>query len=589
MRELEVYGSMVYAALPPGTSGTASLLRFGMRGTGRDARRFLVTAVLVATIQLLVPVLTGAVLGRWVPEANQNLVVTGAILVMVGGLMVAALTVVQNVAVLRWEGRLDVVLQSAVWARVLGLRLGFHSRFSAAELATRTLGITAAREVLSSATTVAVVAAVSGLANLALLFFYSVRLGLACTVIMAVGGLVDVLIARRGIAHQRRLYESDQRLASLSYQLLSGLTTLRQSAAESRAYARWAQVLAANVDRAVTVRHNQAAVLVVAAAMCGLATLVAFALAGGPLRQQLGLAGFLSFYTALSLVLAAVQQFVATAVAAYPVVPMMEGLSPVLAAEPEEQQQRAQPGELEGLIEVRDVSFRYADGPLVLDGVGFRVERGEFVAVVGATGSGKSTVLRLLLGFEEPESGSILYDGQDMRQIDLRGLRRQCGVVLQSGTLLADDIAANILAGRPYGEEDAWRAAELAGIADDIRALPMGMRTVLAEGGSTLSGGQRQRLMIARALLTSPRILFFDEATSALDNAAQRVVAENTRRLKASRVVIAHRLSTVVDADRIVVLDHGRVVQVGTYEQLASEPSGAFAKLVQRQRLAQAS
>ena len=584
MKELEVFGLMLYAPVPAAVGGARGLLRFGLAGTGRDARRFLLTAVLIAVAELIVPVLTGAVLGRWVPAAQTSLVVSGAVVVMAGAVVVAALTVLQNLAVLRLEGRLDVVLQSAVWAKVLSLPLRFYGGFSAAELGTRTLGITATREALSSAMTVAVIGAVSGLANLGLLFCYSPRLGLVCCAIIAVGALAGLLLARAGVAHQRRLYQSERKLASVGYQLLSGVATLRQAAAESRAYARWAQVLAASVSNAVAVRRNQSAIQVVTAAVCALCTLSAFALAGGPLAGSIGLAGFLSFYTALSLVLAALQQFAATAVSAYPVFPMIEGLQPILAAEPEEQRQRAQPGELEGRIDLRDISFRYADGPLVLDGITFRIDRGEFVALVGATGSGKSTVLRLLLGFEEPASGSILFDGQDMRQLDLRGLRRQCGVVLQNGTLLADDIAANILAGRPYTEDDAWRAAELAGIADDIKAMPMGMRTVLAEGGGTLSGGQRQRLMIARALLTSPRILFFDEATSALDNATQRIVAESTRRLKATRLVIAHRLSTVVDADRIIVLDHGRVVQSGTYEQLAAEPGGPFAVLVQRQR-----
>ena len=230
------------------------------------------------------------------------------------------------------------------------------------------------------------------------------------------------------------------------------------------------------------------------------------------------------------------------------------------------------------------MTFRYKeDGPLVLDDVDLTVEPGEFVALVGPSGSGKSTVLRLLLGFEQPSAGSVLYDGQNLAELDVSAVRRQCGVVLQHGALLAGSIKTNIVGSGSYTVEDAWAAAEMAGISADIEAMPMGMNTVLSEGTSTLSGGQRQRLMIARALVARPRIVFFDEATSALDNPTQQMVAECTRRLNASRVVIAHRLSTVADADKIVVMDGGRVVQEGRYEELLADSAGLFARLAQRQ------
>jgi ABC-type bacteriocin/lantibiotic exporter with double-glycine peptidase domain len=220
-----------------------------------------------------------------------------------------------------------------------------------------------------------------------------------------------------------------------------------------------------------------------------------------------------------------------------------------------------------------------------LNGVSFTVDPGEFVAIVGSTGSGKSTILRLLLGFESPDSGSVFYDGHELDHLDVTDVRRQCGVVLQGGSLLPGDILTNITGGIGHSVEDAWNAARLAGIADDIKAMPMNMYTYIAEGASTFSGGQAQRLMIARALVSSPRILYFDEATSALDNETQRLVTESTHKLNASRVVIAHRLSTIALADKIVVLDGGRIVQQGTYAGLLADTDGVFARLVGRQLL----
>ena len=227
--------------------------------------------------------------------------------------------------------------------------------------------------------------------------------------------------------------------------------------------------------------------------------------------------------------------------------------------------------------------FRYqADGPVVLKDVSLRAEPGEFIALVGPSGSGKSTLLRLLLGFETLESGSIYYDGQDLEGLDIQAVRRQIGVVLQSGRLIAGDIFTNIAASGPITLDEAWEAARMAGLADDIRAMPMGMHTVVSQGGGTLSGGQRQRLLIARAIVNRPRMLFFDEATSALDNRTQAIVSASLERLHATRIVVAHRLSTIVNADRIYVMDQGRIVQVGTYAELMVQ-KGTFADIASRQ------
>jgi ABC-type bacteriocin/lantibiotic exporter with double-glycine peptidase domain len=219
----------------------------------------------------------------------------------------------------------------------------------------------------------------------------------------------------------------------------------------------------------------------------------------------------------------------------------------------------------------------------VLRDVSFAVEPGEFVAIVGPTGSGKSSILRLLLGFEAPASGSVLFDGQDLAQLRAAAVRRQCGVVLQNGSLLAGDIKTNIIGSTSHTIDDAWAAARMAGIDADIAALPMGMHTILSEGSTILSGGQRQRIMIARALVSRPRIILFDEATSALDNPTQTIVSESMRQLNATRVIIAHRLSSVAEADRIIVLDRGQIVQQGAFEDLLADEGGLFATLARQQ------
>ncbi|MGH3247551.1 MAG: ATP-binding cassette domain-containing protein, partial [Trebonia sp.] len=264
--------------------------------------------------------------------------------------------------------------------------------------------------------------------------------------------------------------------------------------------------------------------------------------------------------------------------------PRLSVLAPVITARPERRADLADPGDLRGEISLVGVSFAYQpDAPLVLENLSLHVNPGEFVAVVGPSGCGKSTLLRLLLGFERPTMGAVLYDGQDLADLDPQAVRRQCGVVLQDGSLFPGSIRENICGAGNFSLEQVWAAARLAGIADDIKKLPMKMETLLPPGGGTLSGGQRQRILIARALIHRPRILLFDEATSALDNRTQDIVTASTRTLAATRLVIAHRLSTIVDADRVIVLDQGAVAQQGTFAELMSQREGLFYRLAARQ------
>ena len=259
---------------------------------------------------------------------------------------------------------------------------------------------------------------------------------------------------------------------------------------------------------------------------------------------------------------------------------------PIMDAEPEISEGKHIVTKISGGIELSNVSFRYEDNsPLVVDDLSLKIKPGQYVAIVGKTGCGKSTLMRLLLGFEKPQKGAIYYDGRDMGTLDLKSLRKRIGVVTQNGKLFQGDIYSNIIISAPYlSVDDAWKAAEIADIADDIRAMPMGMHTIISEGAGGISGGQKQRLMIARAVAPNPKILMFDEATSALDNITQKKVSEALDSLKCTRIVIAHRLFTIKQCDRIIVLDSGKIVEDGTYEELIDK-KGYFYELVERQRL----
>ena len=293
---------------------------------------------------------------------------------------------------------------------------------------------------------------------------------------------------------------------------------------------------------------------------------------------------FVAFNASFGIFMVAMLQISDTILEVNTIIPTYENIKPILCTLPEYDEEKEDPGEIDGKIEIGHITFRYEkNGPVILDDISLKIKKGEYVAIVGASGCGKSTLLRILLGFEKAESGKVYYSGKDLETVDIRALRKQFGVVLQNGQLIAGDIFSNIVGTNPaLTIQDAEEAAHMAGLLDDINDMPMGFNTIVSEGGSTLSGGQRQRLMIARAIVNKPKILFFDEATSALDNNTQKHVSDSLDQLDATRIVIAHRLSTVMNCDRIIVLEKGKIAEEGTYKELMAK-DGIFAQLAKRQ------
>ncbi|WP_267242448.1 NHLP bacteriocin export ABC transporter permease/ATPase subunit [Streptomyces sp. PR69] len=581
--EFEPRAVMFYRPLPERPVGVWRLLRFSLFGARPELRRLALASLVSVALGALVPIATGQILGVYVPGGQTGLIVQVSVAVMAACVVSAAFMLMQNLTVLRLEGRIESVLQPAVWDRLLRLPTRFFAERSTGELASAAMGVSAIRRMLSGVGPVVVQASAVGTMNLVLLLYYSVPLALAALTMLLVIGAVFLALGLWQLRWQRRLTVLGNKLNNQAFQTLRGLPKLRVAAAESFAYAAWARQFARSRElhrRAGRVRN---VLTVLDAVYLPLCSLIMFMLLAGPARGSLTAGEFLTFHTAVTMMLASVTQLTGALVSAAAALPVFEQIRPILRELPEVRGASTQPGALTGAIEARKLSFRYADdGPLVLDGVSLDIAPGEFVAVVGPSGCGKSTLLRLLIGFDRPSSGSVLYDGQDLAALDQSAVRRQCGVVLQNAQPFTGSLLDCIRGAEPFTEEEAWQAAEMAGLADDIRRMPMGMHTMISAAGA-VSGGQRQRLMIAQALIRRPRVLFLDEATSALDNAAQRRVIDSTRALNATRVVIAHRLSTVLDADRLLVMSDGRIVEQGRPAELLADPGGRLHELVRRQ------
>jgi ABC-type bacteriocin/lantibiotic exporter with double-glycine peptidase domain len=385
---------------------------------------------------------------------------------------------------------------------------------------------------------------------------------------------------------QRDVMAVRGRVSALVLQLLTGVSKLRVTGAEGRAFAEWAREFAQEKKLALRTGEIENSLQTFASVFPVVSTMVIFwvllTYVQGP-GTSMSPGHFIAFYSAFGTFLGQMLELSNAAMSVLLVVPLYERAQPILQALPEVDTTKADPGELSGQIDVDRVSFRYLeDGPLILNDVSIRIKAGEYVAIVGPSGSGKSTLFRMLLGLDVPESGSIYFDGRNLSQLDVVKTRRRMGVVMQSGKIRAGSILDNIIGSAPLTVTDAWDAAKMAGFDQDIEQMPMGMYTMLQQGGLTLSGGQRQRLMIARAIVNKPRVLLFDEATSALDNRTQAIVTASLQQLQATRIAIAHRLSTIQGADRIYVLEGGRLVQAGAYDEL-SRQSGLFADLIRRQ------
>lgn len=561
------------------------ILGFAARGLSRDFAMILLLGVGGGLLSLLIPIFTGLIISTIIPSAEGMSLIYLALGCGVAAMASASFQIVRSYATLRGESKIDASLQAAIWDRILKLPPPFFRKFTVGDLSMRAYGVNTIRQTLSGAIKTTLLSGLFSLINIVLLFYYSGPMAILAVMIVAAAMVVVGIGVAWQLKLQRKITNLAGKISGKVLQYINGISKLRTAAAEVRAFAIWARLF--SQQRTLTYRARMAfntigvfnacySVIAQAAIFLAMAYLLGS-------KGNLSTGQFLAFNAAFGQFFGAAMSISITLISVLNIIPIFERVKPILEAKKEVEADSADPGELSGAIEVNHLVFKYHDdGPVVLNDVSIKVKPGSFVALVGPSGSGKSTLLRLLLGFERPTSGSIYYDRAILSDLDLWEVRHQIGVVLQGGRLMAGDIFSNIVGSTSANIDEAWAVAKMVGLDNDIKEMPMGMHTFISEGGSTLSGGQRQRLLIARALINKPRIIFFDEATSALDNATQAIVSESLEKLQATRLVIAHRLSTIHHADYIYVLAGGRIVQHGTYDELIKEP-GHFFELAKRQ------
>lgn len=548
-----------------------------------DLLSVLIASLATSLLGLFTPYVTKLIYQNVIPSGQMGLLLPVTIMLLGVAVSTMLINAAKSLLTARIQTKLSVYVESAAMSRTLSLPAVFFKQYNSGELSSRVAAINQLCDSLISAFLSTGLTTLFSFVYLVQIVSFAPALALPAMINILVQLVFTIITGYTQLNVTRRQMKISAKLSGLTFSIFSGIQKIKLTGAEKRIFAKWGQAYKENAQLSydpptlLKIQPIFAGII----SMAGLVVLYYSAAVSG-----ISVADYMAFNIAYGMVSGAVMSLAGVAMTFANIKPILEMAEPILKEQPELGENKKIVTRLSGQIEINNISFRYNEEmPFVIDNLSLKIRSGQYIAIVGKTGCGKSTLMRMLLGFETPQKGAIYYDGQDIAKLDLRSLRQNIGAVMQDGKLFSGDIYSNIVVAAPWlGTKEAWEAAELAGIADDIRAMPMGMHTLISEGSGGISGGQRQRLLIARAIVAKPKILIFDEATSALDNITQKHVSDALDGLRSTRIVIAHRLSTIRHCDRIIVLDEGGIKEDGNYEELI-EKGGYFAELVERQRI----
>lgn len=548
-----------------------------------DVMYMIFMSLIVQGVGMVLPFVNKLLYGGVIPSGKVGLLMPFACLLIGMTVSQTLIRIVNKLVGARISMKMNVSIQAATMSRIISLPANFFSKYSSGDLSSRVEGMQQISLMLSELFFGVGLSTLCSFIYIFQMNTYAAQLVIPAIILVIVQLGLNVVSTLLLINLNRKKTNIKIRLTSLIYSLFSGVQKIKLSGAERRAFSKWASTYkeGAEIDYNPPILIKVLPMISTIISMIG--TIVLYFIAG---TTNVSMSSFIAFNTAYSMVSGAIMALAPLFTKAAEMKPIIEVVKPILDAEPEVSENKQIITNLSGAIELNNISFKYDEkGPLVLDNISLKIEPGQYIAIVGKTGCGKSTLMRLMLGFESTKNGAIYYDGQDINMLDLKSLRQHIGAVMQNGKLFQGDIFSNIIIAAPWLTlNEAWAAARLAGIEKDIKEMPMGMHTLISEGSGGVSGGQKQRLMIARAIAPKPSILMFDEATSALDNITQKQISESLDSLKSTRIVIAHRLSTIKNCDRIIVIDGGKIVEDGTFDELM-EKKGFFEELVKRQQI----
>lgn len=573
-----------YKPFPLKKIGIPSLMKYILETLSLADLILFGLATLAATlVGMLTPKINHIIFSNVIENESMQLFFSVTVFLVCVSITMLLIGILKSLLMARINTKISLAVEAATMMRVMSLPPSFFKQYSAGELSGRAQYIGSLCNMLISTVLSTGLTSVFSLIYITQIFAYAPTLVVPSLAIILATILFSLISSFVQMHISKSRMELSTKEGGMQYAMITGIQKIKLSGAEKRAFARWANLYAKGAEFS----YNPPTFLKINGVISMAISLVGtFVMYWAALESGIGVADYYAFNTAYGMVSGAFMSLASIALTVAQIKPIMDMAKPILDAIPEIAENKQVVTKLSGGIELNNVSFRYTETmPNVLEDFSLKIKAGQYVAIVGTTGCGKSTLMRVMLGFETPQKGAVYYDGKDLATLDLKSLRRNIGTVMQNSKLFSGDVYSNIVIAAPWlTMDEAWEAAEMAGIAEDIRHMPMGMHTIISEGAGGISGGQRQRLAIARAIAPKPKVLMFDEATSALDNITQKQVSDSLEKLKCTRIVIAHRLSTIRACDRIIVLDKGKIIEDGTYDELIAK-NGFFAELVERQRL----
>jgi NHLM bacteriocin system ABC transporter ATP-binding protein len=581
--QLPGYAFYFYPSLPAEATTFKELVRFALTPVRHELSLLISAQILMSLFILAMPIALGYLFNTMIPNVDLPLLWQVSLLLLINVSVMTLLALTQKATQSRLRFTMEALTVPALWDRILKFPLLFFRHLTAGDLAFRARIVTDVQQTWVHCLGSAMVTGFTVIVTLCFMFYDDLALAGAATALAIVIVFVVFIMSHRQLRLTRRLYGHLGRLMGFVLELLLGISKIRVADATTRVFKIWATRLAKNSEAEYQVKIVKLQLEVFLTGIAMIAPLILYALWGW-LGSPLSFGNFIAFNVAYFLFFAALLRIAVDCADALRSAALWRIAQPMMTAPIEDETGRSDPGELSGDIVIKNVVFRYQpyEQPLFKD-LSLSIHPGECIAIVGPSGAGKSTLFRLMLGFEEPEAGEINYNGIHLRTLKLAAIRRQIGVVMQNSGLMPGTIFSNIIGSRvEMTRSAAWEIAEKVGLGELIKCLPMQMDTLITEGAITFSGGEVQRLILARALAQEPKILILDEATSALDNTTQAIIHRHLKELRTTQIIAAHRLSTVVNADRIIVIHHGVVEQTGTFSELMSQP-GLFARMAQRQ------
>lgn len=577
----EAEAFVFYPQLPEESVSWKELFRFLWRGSLSDLRHIFGFQIALALLGFLFPILTGVLINEVIPNADYGqfgqIILFLVVALVVGGIFFY----LEQTCLLRFTIKTDYRAQGVIWDRLIRLKLNFFRDHDTGDLINRVSGISEIQQILSGSLVLLLSNIPIMIGSIIIMFIYSSTLAffaLLLMVIMAIIVSIMFVIQKKMLITINKL---SGKIEAFLMQMIACMQKIRITNSEHIFFRKWLRSLQKKYHY-IFLSEKVALYTQSVYLLLGPLTTMAFFMMMMTQLNKLSIGGFVAFSAAYAQLYVAIGLLINATIDVARIIPLFQRIKPILSAVPEGGLKLLSPKQVTGRIQVSQLSFRYQKShPYLLEKLDLVIEPGQHVAIVAATGTGKSTLLRLLLGLERPEAGQIFYDGIDLQYINLEYLRQHIGVVLQNNRLMAGTIADNISGFRMVNQDLLWEAAKLACIDKDINDMPMGMKSYVDENGSLFSGGQRQRILLARALCHKPKMLFLDEATSSLDNLTQAEVQRNLNALNITRITVAHRMSAVMHADRIFVMDKGQIVQHGTYQSLLQDKSGLFYTMTQ--------